>query len=353
MQIKFDHLFVKEEQPYEKVMPMLMDEADLIQNNQKDYKASNVRLSEDNMLIFKDGSTKCQKDITEFAFGQFCSKIGMPISFYGKLMNSEPAELQDMAIRNINTLARYHKNKLLLRCNEDVVRGVLSTKYMPFDTDKILNIFDDEMKNNGLLKPDDLMVRGFVNNPDIFHLRLTSATPIKAEGVEDGIYTGLSIDTSNVGKAKIAVNFFIYRKLCSNGMVVSYFNKNLFSQKHMNISESEISEGLQYSFKIFPQIALKAEEMIIKASNTNIAKELMEFSEKDFRKETIKNKLNASDKDMEEITHILRDNYPATVWGYTNAITEFSKTKEFERRIELERLAGDILYNPNRYALVA
>ena len=60
-----------------------------------------------------------------------------------------------------------------------------------------------------------------------------------------------------------------------------------------------------------------------------------------------------SDKDMEEITFILKDKYPATVWGYTNAITEFSKSKEFERRVELERFAGDILYNPNRYALVA
>ena len=182
---------------------------------------------------------------------------------------------------------------------------------------------------------------------------MTSALPIQAAGVEKGIYTGLSIDTSNVGKAKIAVNFFLYRQVCSNGMVVSYFNKNLFSQKHMNVSSREIAEGLRYSFSIYPQLAKAAEEMIVKASSTNIAKELLELTNKDFRMETIKNKLNASDKDMEEITFILKDKYPATVWGYTNAITEFSKSKEFERRVELEKFAGDILYNPNRYALVA
>ena len=121
----------------------------------------------------------------------------------------------------------------------------------------------------------------------------------------------------------------------------------------MNVSSREIAEGLRYSFSIYPQLAKAAEEMIVKASSTNIAKELLEITNKDFRMETIKNKLNASDKDMEEITFILKDKYPATVWGYTNAITEFSKTKEFERRVELERFAGDILYNPNRYALVA
>lgn len=55
---------------------------------------------------------------------------------------------------------------------------------------------------------------------------------------------------------------------------------------------------------------------------------------------------------MEEITKILRENYPATVWGYTNAITEFSKTKDFAKRIELERLAGDILLDPDLYALI-
>ena len=224
---------------------------------------------------------------------------------------------------------------------------------MAFDTDKILEIFDDEMKNNGLMHLKDLVIRGYVNNPDMFHMRMTSAEPIQAAGVEKGIYTGLSIDTSNVGKAKIAVNFFLYRQVCSNGMVVSYFNKNLFSQKHMNVSSREIAEGLRYSFSIYPQLAKAAEEMIVKASSTNIAKELLEINNKDFRMETIKNKLNASDKDMEEITFILKDKYPATVWGYTNAITEFSKSKEFERRVELERFAGDILYNPNRYALVA
>ena len=66
----------------------------------------------------------------------------------------------------------------------------------------------------------------------------------------------------------------------------------------------------------------------------------------------LKNKLNISEQDMVAITNILREKYPTTVWGYTNAITEFSKTKGFERRFELERLAGDLLHDPELYALV-
>ena len=353
MQIKFDHLFVKEEKSYADVMPLIMKEANIIRENQKDYVVKEVRYSEDNTIFFKNEDSNHELDVTEFAFGQFCSKIGMPISFYNKLRSSKSYDLQNMAVDNINKLARHYKNDMLLRCNDNVVRGVLSTRYTPFDTHRILDIFDSELQNNGKLQADDLMIRGYVNNPDIFHMRMTSANPIKAEGVEDGIFTGLSIDTSNVGQAKIGVNFFIYRQVCSNGMVVSYFNKNLFSQKHMNISVNEIEEGLRYSFQIFPQIAKKAEEMIIKASNTNISQELSDYAANNFRIEAIKNKLNVSDKDMQEITYILKESYPNTVWGYTNAITEFSKTKDFERRIELERLAGDILYNPNRYALVA
>lgn len=353
MQIKFDHLFVKDEKPYNDVMPEVIAKANIIKDKQKDYVVKDVRYSDENTILFNGENGHTELDITEFAFGQFCSKIGMPISFYNKLMNSNSCELQNMAVDNINKLAYHYKNNMLLRCNDDVVRGVLSTRYTPFDTHRILDIFDYELKNNGQLKADDLMIRGYVNNPDIFHMRMTSANPIKAEGVEDGIFTGLSIDTSNVGQAKIGVNFFIYRQVCANGMVVSYFNRNLFSQKHMNVNVSEIEEGLRYSFQIFPQIAKKAEEMIVKASNTNISQELSDYAANNFRIETIKNKLNVSDKDMQEITCILKDSYPNTVWGYANAITEFSKTKDFERRIELERLAGDILYNPNRYALVA
>lgn len=353
MQVKFDHLFVKQEHPYEEVMAQLMDEAARIRDQQKDYVVQGVGYSDSNSLVFHHDGQQKVMDVTEFAFSQYCSKIGMPLSFYNRLNEAKSAELRDMALTNINMLAKHHGKKMLLRTNDDVVRGVLSNKYTAFDTHSILEILDDEMRGNGLINPKDLIIRGHVNNPDIFHMRMTSATPIKASGVEDGIYTGLSIDTSNVGKSKIAVNFLLYRKVCSNGMVVAYFNKNLFSQKHMNISAGEIAEGLRYSFMIYPQIAKKAEEMIVNASSKNIAKELLEYTSNDFRKETIKNKLNVSDQDMEVITTILRERYPATVWGYTNAITEFSKTKDFERRIELERLAGDILYNPDRYALVA
>jgi hypothetical protein len=103
---------------------------------------------------------------------------------------------------------------------------------------------------------------------------------------------------------------------------------------------------------MYPSIALKAEHMVAKASNIKISNTLLEPGERGFRRETIKNKLNVSEKDMEEITKILRENYPATVWGYTNAITEFSKTKDFAKRIELERLAGDILLDPDLYALI-
>ena len=353
MQYKVDHLFVKEEQPYEVVMKQLIDEAAIIKSKQEDYLVKGVHYTDNDSLSFEVNGHNREMDVTEFAFSQYCSKIGMPINFYNRLIAAKPLELREMAMRNINKLAKYYDNKMFLRCNDNVVRGVLSNKYMAFDTDKILEIFDDEMKNNGIMHLKDLVIRGYVNNPDMFHMRMTSAEPIQAAGVEKGIYTGLSIDTSNVGKAKIAVNFFLYRQVCSNGMVVSYFNKNLFSQKHMNVSSREIAEGLRYSFSIYPQLAKAAEEMIVKASSTNIAKELLELTNKDFRMETIKNKLNASDKDMEEITFILKDKYPATVWGYTNAITEFSKSKEFERRVELEKFAGDILYNPNRYALVA
>lgn len=353
MQIKYDHFFVKAEKPYEEVMQQLISEAAEIRSRQEDYVVQGVKYSDDNSIVFSADGIQKSMDVTEFAFGQYCSKIGMPIAFYNRLSREPSIELQNMALENINVLAKHHHKKMLLRTNQNVVRGVLSTKYTPFDTHRILEILDHEMRSNPLIRPEDLIIRGHVNNPDIFHMRVTSIEPIKAKGVENGIYTGLSIDTSNVGKSKIAVNFFLYRQVCSNGMVVAYFNKNLFSQKHMNISESEIAEGLQYSFSIYPQIARKAEEMVIQASSTNISKELLEYTNNDFRKETIKNKLNVSDQDMEIITNILRDKYPPTVWGYTNAITEFSKTKDFERRIELERLAGDLLHDPNRYALVA
>ena len=351
MPLKTEYLYVNEENSYDDIMPKLLNEARVIQDKQVDFIANDVRQSGENLVFTADGEEKVMK-VTDFAFAQYCAKIGMSVAFYNKLYGATSAELRDMAVQNVNLLAKYHKHDMLIRTNNDVIRSVLSTKYTPFDNYEILEVLDDEMRSSNVISLHDIAVRGYVNNPDIFHMRITSARAMSMGGVEKGIYPGISISTSNVGTAKISVNFLLYRQVCSNGMVVSFFNKNLFSQTHVNISVSEIVARFRYALLSYPSIALEAEHMVAKASNTKISKALTELGDKSFRRETIKNKLNISEKDMVAITNILREKYPATVWGYTNAITEFSKTKEFERRFELERLAGDLLHDPELYALV-
>ncbi len=351
MPLKTEYLYINEENSYDNIMPKLLNEARVIQDKQVDFIAKDVRQVGEKLVFTADGDEKVM-EVTDFAFTQYCTKIGMSVAFYNKLANAKSAELRDMAVQNVNLLAKHHEHDMLIRTNNDVIRSVLSTKYTPFDNYEILEVLDDEMRSNDDISLRDVAVRGYVNNPDIFHMRITSARAMSMGGVEKGIYPGLSISTSNVGTAKISVNFLLYRQVCSNGMVVSFFNKNLFSQTHVNISISEIVTRLRYAFMMYPSIALEAEHLVANASNTKISKSLVELEERGFRRETIKNKLNVSEQDMVEITNILREKYPATVWGYTNAITEFSKTKEFERRMELERMAGDILYNPELYALV-
>lgn len=351
MPVKMDYQFVNEKNSYEDVMPKLLNEARNIQNKQIDFVANKVYQDGENLVFIANGEEKVM-NVTEFAFAQYCTKIGMSVAFYNKLANAPIVELREMAVRNVNMLAKHYENDMLIRTNSDVIRGVLSPRYTPFDNYQILELLDDELRHNETMALKDLNVRGYVNNPDIFHMRITSARPMSMCGVESGIYPGLSIATSNIGTAKLSVNFLLYRQVCSNGMVVSCFNKSLISQVHVNISINELISRLRYSFMMYPSIALKAEHMVAKASNIKISNTLLEPGERGFRRETIKNKLNVSEKDMEEITKILRENYPATVWGYTNAITEFSKTKDFAKRIELERLAGDILLDPDLYALI-
>lgn len=345
--------FIQNLKPYEEIIPALISEAEEVKLNQKDYKANGIIFTEDDSLSFRCGTENYKMDVTEFALSQYCNKIGMPNNFFKKLRTSKEPALIEMARKNINTLAGFGPDNIMFRCNKNIVRGVLTDKYTPFDTVEILKAFNNELNYSNEMTPADFKVAGYAHDPDMLHLRMIYGDPIKGEGIEHGIYAGMTINTSNIGVGKISVNFMLYRQVCSNGMIISHFNQNLFSQRHINISVPEIAAGLSYTFGIFPQIAAQIQDKLTKASTTKISNELLNLQEKGYRMETVKNKLGVSDKDMEEIIILLNEKYPKTVWGFTNAVTEFSKTKSLERRLELERLAGDLFYTPDKYALVA
>lgn len=57
----------------------------------------------------------------------------------------------------------------------------------------------------------------------------------------------------------------------------------------------------------------------------------------------IKYKTNLSDDGVKKVADLVGQKYGPSDWGVVNAITEVAQDYTLERRIELEKIAGDML----------
>jgi hypothetical protein len=76
-------------------------------------------------------------------------------------------------------------------------------------------------------------------------------------------------------------------------------------------------------------------------SNTNafLNKEEMEKF-----KESIKAKTRLSDDHVDKVVELMQTTYTPSKWGLINSITQVAQEHSLERRLELESIAGEMLF---------
>lgn len=337
------------------VLPELIKQAYGVRDDAVDYEFKNIHNNDfsyglPSVIKFNFGCDRHEFDGTRFAMHQLCNKIGMPVTFFEKLRASRDQNLNNMCNYNVNTLLKHHRGEMLVRTVGKTIRGVLSTRYRAFDSDKILDVFADFVDNNKVWAADNLAIRGFCSSYDVLHLRFTTLEPVR--GLEDkDLYYGMEITSSDVGKFALQVNFFIYKQICTNGMCIGSFNKELYSQRHVGITPDRFRQGLAACLQSFPKLTEEVSQ-IIRTAGKKALKNSPLFNlasykdgENEPMRKAIKNYLGLSDQAMMEIAKIAINNYGYSLWGYGNAITEYAQKHNFERRKELEGKAGWLMTN--------
>lgn len=140
------------------------------------------------------------------ALSQLGSKFGVPGSYLAKC----PTELR---AENINYWLRKESGrKLLLRCDGESVRAVLSDKYAPVDHSRVLNWLSESFGEFATLRyelnDEQLLVQFVANEGRTF-------------GRGDDLTPGISIRNSEVGLACVELSGLIYRRICLNGLILS------------------------------------------------------------------------------------------------------------------------------------
>ena len=317
---------------------LLQEKAEIIEASCEDLYIDNLREN----LKFSDYSGKfiiknpyddslnnIQKlDFSPHAIGQLCTKLGIPVRYINKCF--EQGEISLVA-DNLNTwIEKIPKDKtLLFRQHEDRIRGVLSDKFSIFDSTSILNT----LSNMGI--EEEYRLKSAFLNDERLHLRMIDPEPLDIKG--EDLFAGIQIDSSDVGKSLLKVQFFIHKLVCTNGLTIKKAGGILYEQKHIGIKEEEFIEGIEEGIELIPKIVAETRDLIINQKQIKIVS-LDEWIEK------IKTDLRLSEDSANNIINLYNEKYVGgSKWDLINSITEEAQRFNLDRRIDIEEYAGSLL----------
>lgn len=264
--------------------------------------------------------------LSGLAEGELCGKLKIPGRYYTRCRE---AHRNDLAAANVNAWLENDKRELMLRKFDGHIRGVLSGSYSKYDAPEILDsvreVFGD----------DHFKIKGSFISEERLHVRLVEKEMLPIEG--EDLFAGITLDSSDVGRNGLSVRFFIWKQVCTNGLVVAKSHANLFRQKHIGITHEDFKEGLEDGLASFNELKAEVIEMIQATAKIPLPADLEELTKK------IKEDTKLSDDDIVEVFELVDKKYEPTRWGLINGITEVAQKFSLERRIELETLAGNML----------
>ena len=317
----------------------LILKANKIQDGCHDYNVSKVTLRK---MRFSDGELSFIDDVTgierypmsRYALSQLGSKIGVPANYLQKCIDSGRI---DLASDNVNSWLEDYGKDLFIREYNGHIRGILSSKYSVCDTPEILGVVDD------CVDLSKYKVKGSYLSEERLHVRLISKDMLPIDG--EDLFAGLFLDSSDVGRNILTVKFGIYKQVCTNGLVISRAGGTLFEQKHIGITAEEFHDGLVKSLSNVDLLTEHAVEWVRRAKHRDNHWSAVSEYEDDIEEFVayIRQQTNLSDDSAHKVINLMQTKYEDNRWGLINGITEVAQDFTLERRLELERIAGNLL----------
>lgn len=302
----------------------LLDKANAIQAACEDFKvaASNIHMNADCAMVF-DGRTI---PMSGFARGEFCGKLSIPSRYITRCIESNNPAL---AAENMNYWLQDDKRNLFIRNYHGVCRGVLSGSYSTYDAPEILTTLAE------VFDPAKFALKGSFINEERLHLRMIDQTLLDIDG--EDLYAGITLDSSDIGRSGLSVKFFIWKQVCTNGLVISKSAAKMFKQKHIGINHDDFAEGLTSGLNSFYELKDKVAESIKATREIPLSNDLEALIE------DVKAATKLSDEAAEKVIEVMQIKYAPNRWGLINGITEVAQDYTLETRLQLEEIAGSML----------
>ncbi len=332
-----------------------------------DLKALEVKASDNGGIVVK-GITGKVAELTHWAFGQLCARIGAPAGYLRTLT-------PDLAVKNINeglgknsqepAKALLHENggyycraitsdKYTRIWNDDIVSRLLTMESdgwkvppaypnnAPDGSTRIATAEDAKLSltihEGDVIGPSGL----YASFEDMFVFMINPERIIR-DGSSEGLMRGFFIWNSEVGKSTFGISTFLFRGVCGNHICWDVSENEELKLRHIGNADERAFDGLQAEIVKYANESADDVEAKIEAARTFVLKGKTKEETVDFifsHRFLTKRDANAAyDAVIPE-----QDGDPFTAWGFAQGVTRLSQlATNADDRLALDRVAGKIL----------
>ncbi len=281
--------------------------------------ATALRVAEGGALELNGDGRSDKFALSELATSQMCGRLGIPVPYYRRL----PTELR-ATVANYD-LGRLPENAYLLRGKDEWVRAFLSADYVAYNNGNVAETVKE------LLKGANVSVKSFVLEETHLFLKIISDEIVDSA---TGLKAGIMIGNSEVGLGSISVEPFLYRKACTNDLVVTQEKSFRHAHIHLTVSElrNRMADAISNAFKVAATVLdtflLTRGELV--ADPVETIRQLAEGRK-------------MSQKFVDEVVSSYAAEPEPTRFGVINAFTRAAQKLGPLQRIEAERFAGTLI----------
>lgn len=285
--------------------------------------AASMSIGQNGQLVTMNGGPAPEPYVlSELATGQFCERLGIPATYYRRL----PSEMK-ATVANFD-LKRMSERPFLLRGKGPHVRAVLSGEYVAYNNSAIAETLES------LLRSEGLRIKSFVLEETNCFLKIVSEELVEPTS---GLKPGIMIGNSEVGLGSVSVEPFVFRKACTNDLVVT--QEKAFRHAHIHFTPNELTRRMAEAIGDGFLVASQLLDAFLKAKDDPIVDPLAVI-----RKIADERKLSQRLAD-EVVARYVAEPEPNR-FGVINAFTGAAQTLAPLQRIDMERFAGSLLEAP-------
>jgi|GEM_PF-4975436 len=289
--------------------------------------------------------------MTDWATGEMCQRLRIPRQYWDrcpdrvKALNGNYWLHNAMGEDGLDTrdgsgLLRYRAGRSLEDGGDgkDELRAFLTDRYTPVNNIEVAEVLLDAVGTNPMeLAPGD---KSFMLDDLTMFIRMLYP------GIEievrpgDTLKLGLQIGNSEVGARRVTIEAFLFRGMCSNGMIFGYQGVAKYEHVHRGIDRNDLLNKLN---EVAAEVASKQAligECLHHGANVSVEKPEERI------KRLVAEAGYGEDQQKQAITYWEQDEAApsdATRYGVMNALTRLAQDLPQQKRVELETAAGSWL----------